>query len=296
MNRDRFHFFTWLLWLALPLMALRHWQVWDRLPASMAVHFNAANQPNGWMSRTASLSFDVGLLAILLSIFTTILYFWHRQSAVTASSWAVLFFFYGFIGVICYIEESILEFNLYGTQVSGSAVGIAIGVLALGLILALIGFTRGRPLPDADLICEEVHPGKRWALVLLLAMIPLLLISAKIPAPGARFAVIPAAAILLGAAAMAWDGFHYLFTRHGLEVRTLGFRLKSLPREQITKYAVARWGPICGYGIRGMAGRIAYVWSNRGVRVDTKDGFVFLGHNEPERIAHDLDMMMKSGH
>ncbi len=45
MKRERFHLFTGLMWLALPIIALRHWQLWDRLPASMAVHFNAANQP-----------------------------------------------------------------------------------------------------------------------------------------------------------------------------------------------------------------------------------------------------------
>src|SRR5512142_1447152 len=113
MDRARFQMFTWLLWLALPLMALRHWQVWDRLPAFLAVHFNAANQANGWMSKTAALRFDLGLLTFLLTIIILVLYFWHRKVAVTASSWVVLLFFYGFIGVICYVEESVLEFNLY---------------------------------------------------------------------------------------------------------------------------------------------------------------------------------------
>jgi len=39
----------------------------------------------------------------------------------------------------------------------------------------------------------------------------------------------------------------------------------------------------------------AYVWGNRGVRVVTSDGYVFLGHNEPQRIVRDLDAMMKTG-
>jgi Domain of unknown function (DUF1648) len=293
MERKRFLTFTWLMWLALPLMALRHWQVWDRLPASMAVHFNAANQPNGWMSRAQSLRFDMMLLAFLLSLFTAILYLWHRNAAVTASSWAVLLFSYGVIGVICYIEESVLEFNLYATAINPGGIGIAIAVLAVGLIFGLVAFTRGRPLTASDLICEEVQSGKNWAIVLLLALLTIALIGTKAPA-AMRVPVMLVSVILLVSAAMAWDGFHYFFTRHGLEIRTLGLRLKSIPREQIKNYAVTRWGLIRGYGIRGMGGSIAYVWTNRGVRVNTKDGFVFLGHAQPERIVHDLDAMMKA--
>jgi hypothetical protein len=45
-----------------------------------------------------------------------------------------------------------------------------------------------------------------------------------------------------------------------------------------------------------MGGRIAYVWTHRGVRVDTSEGFVFLGHAQPEKIVHDLDAMMKAAH
>jgi hypothetical protein len=43
-----------------------------------------------------------------------------------------------------------------------------------------------------------------------------------------------------------------------------------------------------------MGGRIAYVWTHRGVRVDTTNGYVFLGHKEPEKIVHDLETMMKA--
>jgi Domain of unknown function (DUF1648) len=293
MDRKRFQIFTRLMWLALPLMGLRHWQVWNRLPASLAVHFNAANQPNGWMSRAEAFRFDMLLVAFLLTIFAVIVYLSNRNSAVTASSWVVLFFFYGILGVVCYIEESVLEFNLYGRPVDPIPVAIAIAVLVVGLILALVGLSRGRPLATGDLICEEVQTGKPWAAALLLATLPLWLINIKVPAPGVRFVMIPVTVILLGAAAMAWDGFHYLFTRHGLEVRTLGFRLKSLPLTSIKSYAAAPWVRIYGYGIRGMGACIAYVWTNRGVRVETKDGWIFLGHREPEKIVHDLDAMMK---
>ena len=44
-----------LPWLAVPLIALRYWIDWDRLPVSMAVHFTSGNRPDGWASRENSL-------------------------------------------------------------------------------------------------------------------------------------------------------------------------------------------------------------------------------------------------
>jgi hypothetical protein len=99
------------------------------------------------------------------------------------------------------------------------------------------------------------------------------------------------AILMLGAAALAWSGFHYLFTNAGVEIRTLGFRLRSIPTEQIKEYAVGRWTPTGGYGIRGVGDKRAYVWGNKGVRIKTTDGEIFLGHSEPERIVHDLDLI-----
>jgi hypothetical protein len=69
----------------------------------------------------------------------------------------------------------------------------------------------------------------------------------------------------------------------------LGFRLRSIPRADIKEYAVESWNPLRGYGIRGIGNRRAYVWCNQGVRIQTNDGEVFLGHREPERIVRDLD-------
>jgi len=38
-------------------MFLQYWLVWDRLPQSVATHFAANGQPNGWMSRAAAMAF-----------------------------------------------------------------------------------------------------------------------------------------------------------------------------------------------------------------------------------------------
>ena len=70
MNRKLFTILTGLMWIAIPLTALRYWQVWDALPASMATHFAADGRPNGWMSREAALYYALGVTAFILIVFT----------------------------------------------------------------------------------------------------------------------------------------------------------------------------------------------------------------------------------
>src|SRR6266436_1795555 len=91
MNRRPFQFAIALLWLALPLVAFQYWRVWDALPARMASHFNAAGQPNGWMSREISVEFAICVMALLLVVFTIILWLMSR-SQIEKVAWAFLGF------------------------------------------------------------------------------------------------------------------------------------------------------------------------------------------------------------
>jgi hypothetical protein len=52
---------------------------------------------------------------------------------------------------------------------------------------------------------------------------------------------------------LAWSGFHYRFTAHGVEISTLGFRLRSIPLQNIKAYAVAPWNLLYGYGFAALA-------------------------------------------
>jgi len=90
MSSKRLQIFTWLIWLALPLTALRYWLAWDQLPVRMATHFNASGQPNGWMSREVSLQFGLGITALMLVVFTGISLAAQKAAASPAISWAVL--------------------------------------------------------------------------------------------------------------------------------------------------------------------------------------------------------------
>ena len=296
MNRRAFQIGVALPWLALPLIALRYWQVWNELPAYMATHFDAANRPNGWMSRGTALWYGLAIAAFLLTIFSVVLYVTQRKREVTWSSWSLLAFFYLVIALIYGVNIGLVDYSLYGRAVNVTPMIVA---LPLGIVILLAVFfaaERGRALPSSDLIAEEVHAGRTWALVFLLPVLVEFWLVTVTPVATVRLGGGLVALVLLGAAAMAWSGFRYYFTTHGVEIHSLGFRLRSIPAEQIKEYRVQSWNPLGGYGIRGIGDRRAYVWGNQGVQITTSSGDIFLGHREPERIVHDLKMMKAVTH
>src|ERR1035438_8881440 len=89
-----------------------------------------------------------------------------------------------------------------------------------------------------DLLAEETHSGRAWSLPILLAVT-----GPVVALYFARTAAILWPVILFGglsvcACAMAWSGFQYRFLRHGVEIRMLGFRLCSIPKQSIVSYAI----------------------------------------------------------
>jgi hypothetical protein len=153
-------------------------------------------------------------------------------------------------------------------------------------------FKRDRLPPDR--LAVETHSGRAWSLILLLGMIgPVLALSLSRRAE-IFWPMILASLVVLGASAMAWSGFQYRFLRHGVEIRMLGFRMRSIPKQSIVSYAIEPWSFIRGYGIRGIGSTRAYVWCNRVVHISTSSGEIFLGHSDPERILRDLDMVTAS--
>src|SRR5580700_4522435 len=144
---------------------------------------------------------------------------------------------------------------------------------------------------QADVLAIETQTGRAWIPILLLALIG--------PAISLWWhrttAVIWTAGVVglvvLGASAMMWSGFQYRFLRHGIEIHMLGFRLRSIPRQSIVSYSIEPWAFIRGYGIRGIGSTRAYVWCNQVVHIKTTNGEIFLGHNDPERIVCDLNLV-----
>jgi uncharacterized membrane protein len=69
MEMDAFTKWLLALWLALPTTALNYWLAWNRLPARIAVHYDASGRANSWASpgevRTLSLWVLVFVLAVV---------------------------------------------------------------------------------------------------------------------------------------------------------------------------------------------------------------------------------------
>ncbi len=293
MTRSWYKTLIALLWFAPVALGIRYWQIWDRLPIRMASHFDAAGRANGWMTRDAARYFDLAFLLFLAATFSVVLYLVQRKYELAKISWALLVFLHLEIWTFVYLLNSTLDYNLVGSPIS--IVPLAVVSVLGGIVIAAfaLGEKRGIPLSASEVLAEEVHSGRRLAVFFLVPLAVLAAIALSIPNSTARFALSLVAVITVATYAMAWDGFHYYFTRHGVEIRTLGFRLKSIPLLQIKNYEIQNWNALRGFGIRGVGNRKAYVWGRTGVRVEMFDGEVFLGHNDPQRIVHDLNVIKR---
>jgi len=297
MNRRTFQFATLCLWLSLPLVAVQYTQVWDQLPAHVATHFNAANQANGWMSRAEAVGYGVGFTGFLLVIFTAIvLSLAHRR--VDGFAWAVLLFCGLVLGVMIEVNRAIVGYNLHRAPLRLGPALLAIPLGTILLIAIYIGSRREPALPStsgslaADLLVEESHSARWASLFFLPIMVGPAIAVFLVPATALRLSMALVAVMGLATVAAAWSGFQYRFLRRGLEIRALGFRLRSIPRQQIQSYAPESWSVRRGYGIRGVGNSRAYVWGNKVVRIQTRNGDIFLRHNDPQRIMRDLDRVM----
>lgn len=284
------------MWLALPLTALRYGLVWDRLPARMATHFAASGQPNGWMPREVSLYFALGVTAFMLAIFTAILWAAEKQNHAQPFAVGLLAFFYLATGAIFHIDDRVVRHNLTGQLDTSPPLLLGLPLALLVLAGLYLRFRRGAPLPPAAPLAEEVHRSYLWALVFGAFTIVYFSLMASISAFGVRALLLAMGILFLLITAQAWSGFHYRFSPAGLEISTLGFRLRSIPSAEIRGYRIEHWSPLRGYGIRGIGHTRAYVWCNRVVHVTTDQGEVFLGHNDPTRIVQDLDMLREYAH
>jgi len=289
MNRKTFQFATWLMWLALPLTGLRFYLVWDMLPARMATHFGVNGQPNGWMTRETAFVFGIGITAFILAVFTIIALVANRQAAGEKVSWVLLAFAYTVVGCIVYANDSVIEYNLSGKPVEIGPMLLIVPVVLIVLTAVFILSRRGDRLPESSPIATETHGSPAWATVFLAPLAAVVWTFAAVPQSGARWGGALLCLMFLMIAAFAWKGFEYRFTPAGVEIRTLGLRLRSIPSSEIQTYEVGKWNALRGYGIRGIGRSRAYVWGNKVVHIHTPHGDVYLGHSDPQRIVRDLD-------
>jgi len=143
-----------------------------------------------------------------------------------------------------------------------------------------------------DLLAVETHAARFWGLLIVPAFVMCAVSVAFYDTAPARLALLLVALLGIPAVAMILGGFQYRFLRHGVEIRTLGFRLCTIPKTAVISYSIEPWGMMRGgYGIRARGGARAYVWGNKVVHIRTTNGEVFLGHSDPERIVQHLNEM-----
>ncbi|MGE5206282.1 MAG: DUF1648 domain-containing protein [Chlamydiota bacterium] len=294
MNRKLYRLFSCLLWVAVPVAALRLYMVRPMLPARLATHFDLAGRPNGWMSPNG---FAIFILVATASAAAIATYVMARVSKPDLSAWTLLGCLYVVTGILYGAVHEIVNYNLRGRGVHVLPYLIA-GFGSLFVVLVVyLGTRRGSQLPPAEsVIAEETHGSPLWAFIMALPCVFLVALAILAPAPSVKLVMVLPALLLVMAVIMAGSGFRYIFTQSGLEIRTLGFRLRTIAASQIRNYAVESWSAAGGYGIRGVGNKRAYVWGKKGVRIHLWDGEVFLGHTDPERLVRDLDAVMSFAH
>ncbi len=118
MTRNWYKPLVALMWLALPTSAWNYWHVWDQLPARMAVHFDANWQPNGYTSREGALQLGLGIMVVMLVLFTvaTLIIYALKPPA----AWPALLISYVVLGFCWYGNYSIVNFNLRAQRTRSS--------------------------------------------------------------------------------------------------------------------------------------------------------------------------------
>ena len=290
-SRTLFGMLAALQWLSLPIMVLLFGSVWQQLPSRVATHFDLAGQPNGRMTREEAV---VVLLGVATAVLIGTTWMLSRVNEIDATAWGLVALGYIIQSALIWAGQSIIDYNVHGKPLHAGPI-LLIGILAAVLLIMLsLGTRRGEHLPAGRVYATETHASALWALVCGTPLLIFIPIVATVPVAALKVALGLAALIGIWATSMAATGFHYVFTSTGVDIRALGFRLRSIAASDIRSYAEGDWPFWNGRGIRGLGNRRAYVWGNRGVRIQTNTGEVFLGHSEPKKIIRDLDRVVRN--
>jgi hypothetical protein len=182
----------------------------------------------------------LALASFLLVLFTAIL---ARVRRPEVGAWSVLGMAYVVLGVVCWVNQTLIAYNLYGTPVQVGPILIMVIGSVFAVMAVFLGSKRGASLNAGEIVAEEVHAAPLWAALFLVPLVAELAPIVVVPNAGLRFGLALLALLMVVVVGGTWSGFHYVFSRSGVEIRTLGFRLRSIPVEKIRTYAVDRWSP-----------------------------------------------------
>ena len=130
MNRESYKtpaFLIVAMWLALPISWMEYHQNWDHLPERMAVHFDADWRPNGFTSRQGALDLGLGIMGVMLVLFTVSSF--AIRTLKPQASWPALVIAYVVLGVCWYGNHSIIKFNLKAQSVNAEERSLRLSAL-----------------------------------------------------------------------------------------------------------------------------------------------------------------------
>ncbi|HLH07418.1 MAG TPA: DUF1648 domain-containing protein [Terriglobales bacterium] len=320
MTRTNWRTMSLLPWLVLPLMLLRYWQLQDALPEKIAVHFSLNNVPNGWSDKGSFAFGFLGMTVGMLALFTVMSFIPRRPKSI---GWALMLVEYAVSAVMCLAFLGVLEFNALNRpellQIAGRVAIITPIVVVAAVVISVVKAGRDQvralsfaqesstltgPVVDPSqgrLLAEEAQRAPLAGVLLAAATAITALAARRLSSEGPvglKILLYSVLVLLVWITFQAFDGFHYRVTTSGVEVRTGGIRLCSIPKARIQEYRAVPCDPLTefvGWGWRWARGKEAFLWhGHEAVRIRTPGRDFYLGHDQPERLVRDLDAMMKS--
>lgn len=316
---------AWLPMAGVAALALHAIAVWDQLPAVMMSHFDAQGNANGYMPREPFFAVSFAILVFTVTLMAVMTDRIGRRKA--AAGWGLLALTWVTNAFLIATFWAAITANLEHAPLRIVPVWILLVVL-IPVTLAIsidgrwwlsggrreaarqmvhpaqakIGIERGTI--SAQLITEQRHGSRGFALLFVLTAAGMAALVFALPSHGRPAFVLPLVggivALILASALWAWRGFVYRFTTQGIEVRALGFRLRSIPVSQITEFRAQRVNPLTdfgGWGIKGFGSDTAYIWGgHKALHIRTNRGDVYLGHNDPDRLVRDLEAIIAPAH
>jgi len=286
-------------WLALVAMIYEIWSVYDRLPAVIASHFNAAGVPNGWAPKGQFFTVIVPIAFGLLCLFTFLV---SRFDSKSGLAWLCLVFEYWGIGIFLMLTHSTLQVALKEAKTLDFPMGIwsmLCGIaLVVGEVVRIQAVKKRADAHGGQFIADEVHNSAAMGGFFGLLALGMIGGGVLIPSVGpARGILATVGVIILACAGWAWSGFVYRITTAGVEIRSLGMPFRFIPAMDIQSFEARACNPLTdfgGWGIRGIGKMRAYIWGgNRCVHIRTHSGDeIYLGLAEADRMVRELEQMM----
>ena len=302
---------VWPLWAIWAACAARVVANWTRLPLTVVSNFSAAGAPNGWMPKLAFVGIDLAVLLVEVVIFSLVLPS-ARRPIEKVAVWLHAFA-YAVTGVVAGAFWLAIDYNLGRRHASFGAIAwAALAGAGAGLIL---GLTRPRqkaraglaPPPLTNALGVEVHRSRliaamAWAVAGVALAVAVVLWAAAAREAGTAHLLVPIALVPLAVAlAMAYiafltgAGFRYVVYPTALRIQWGPKALGTVAAGDITSLAIEPIRPLAqfgGWGVRCRGADRAYIWKGRrAVRLTTREGRIFLGSGEPERLLGLLRQM-----